>query len=346
MVASWLEGTDRGRYCYSQAIMTQTGFRREREETLLRLCWRDCHSRVSSMSPDSTSTTEPPRRRPLYPAWVTWMLAVAVVIWMMLWIYPASAIVRSQGSFPWRMFATLLFGSIALVYALSEPIRHRGRISLRAVFMFVAVASALTSLFGARWMEVRRQRDLVAEVRSLGGEVGYDVYVSSLSDSLVLAPGGWVLPPWVVESLGPDFFSDLMIVNFEPARIEDADFVRLDFTGMKQVMLSGQRITDQSSHHLARFDSIQYVDLSGTAVTDDGLRKLLRLPNLEGLSLRNTNITDETVKRLTDVRRLKVVRLEGADLVSTEAIQKLCASLPGALVFNDRSLPIKPDVSE
>ena len=116
------------------------------------------------------------------------------------------------------------------------------------------------------------QNEAVAEIEKLGGQVTFD------GDS-----------------------PDKQVVKVVLDDVEDAnaalEHVR-KLTGLKELNLFGNTLTDAGLVHLKGLTSLQELWLDGTQVTDAGLMHLKRLTSLEGLHLENTQVTDAGVHDL------------------------------------------------
>jgi len=76
--------------------------------------------------------------------------------------------------------------------------------------------------------------------------------------------------------------------------------------------LGGSRgVTDAGLRHLSRLLRLRDLDLSGTRITDQGLEVLRSLPDLETVSLAWTKVTDAGVAHLSGCERIGNVNLQG-----------------------------------
>lgn len=201
----------------------------------------------------------------------------------------------------------------------------------------------------------------------------YPVQGLSCDDSLkrALATGG---PPYDVTAieLSGTGISDLGLANLsglvELARLEldntdvsdngIAQLLRLSLPNLKELNLNSTRVTDVGAaltcelnlHHLRLEDTvitnesvrvlrsspISILNIGFTRIQDPGLVWLHEMPNLRVLSLAGTNVTDEGLRHLIRCRRLQVLNLEKASLLSDSSIAGLKRKMPGCLI-------VKPD---
>lgn len=67
----------------------------------------------------------------------------------------------------------------------------------------------------------------------------------------------------------------------------------MHLTGLEELYLSGERLTDAALSGVAKLTNLQRIYLYQTVITDRGLAHLAQLPSLKGLTLSGNSITDE-----------------------------------------------------
>ncbi len=237
-----------------------------------------------------------------------------------------------------------------------KPNRRRLQYSLRSLLIFVLAANAGMAWFGARYRAAKQQREAVAGIRALGGEVFYD-YEQEAWRGTVAPPG----PAWARRLLGVDFFADVVGVcpgilptlshSCPPitdewleqigklSRLEgldltlwsglsDAKLARLErLARLKTLRLDGYWVTDAGLAHLRGLTRLEELDLNGCRVTDAGLRHLRGLTRLRTLNLDQTGVTDAGLEHLRGLKELRTLNLNCTD-VTDEGAKKLQRALP------------------
>jgi hypothetical protein len=144
---------------------------------------------------------------------------------------------------------------------------------LRTVLLIVLACSILCSWFALRKQKASRQKEAVAAIKALEGDVFYD-YQFDLSGRLTLKSQPST-PLWLRERLGDDFFNDVHFVGLESSKITDAEI-----------------------EHVKCLTNLRWLRLNLSAITDEGLPKLNGLSRLEKLFIEDTKVTEDGVKRL------------------------------------------------
>lgn len=142
-----------------------------------------------------------------------------------------------------------------------------------------------------------------------------------------------------------------------------AQLLRLSLPNLKELNLNSTRVTDVGValtcelhlHHLRLEDTVitnesvralrscpvSILNIGYTRVYDPGLIWLQEMPNLRVLSLAGTNVTDEGLRHLIRCRRLQVLNLEKATLISDQSIAGLKRKMPGCLIVKPDGLFLK-----
>jgi hypothetical protein len=246
--------------------------------------------------------------------------------------------------------------------------RRRFQYSLRGLLLFVLLASALMAWFGARWRVARQQREAVAVIRALGGEVFYDYEERYLTRANGPArPGGWPEPPgpaWARSLLGVDFFADavevhrgarstpyqgffpitgawlepvarlprLEVLNLDKCHISDAGLAKLgSITRLRRLEFVFTDITDADLGKIEGLSQLEELDLCWAGVTDGGLAHLQTLTRLRTLMLQGEGITDAGLDHLTGFAALRELYLPQG--VTPAGVAKLHRALPKCKIY-------------
>lgn len=98
-----------------------------------------------------------------------------------------------------------------------------------------------------------------------------------------------------------------------------------DLSSLKQVVLSGTRVTSEVCRRLSGMEQLEYLALDQTCVDDDGIQYLTRLPKLWWLSLEGTKVTSAGVGRLSRAPALDTLLLHSTSIDDT-ALKRLAES--------------------
>ena len=112
----------------------------------------------------------------------------------------------------------------------------------------------------------------------LGGGFTYDYQEDDLDH-----PQYW--PRWVVNSLGEDYFANVVSLNLRHSRVTDEGLRHLEgLQALRGLNLTDTQITDEGLKHLERLEALEWLVLYGTQVTDKGVAQLQeKLPNNCGI---------------------------------------------------------------
>ena len=193
------------------------------------------------------------------------------------------------------------------------------------LLIFTAIVALLCGWLATRIEQKRREREAVAAIVKLGGDVTYDYQYTYSRE-----PSG---PIWLTNLLGEGFFDDVVDVDLRDANADAAlahvqvlthlnslalweskvtDAGLVGFKGPTQLRILYMQeasVGDIGLKCLDRFAQLITLDLSQTKVTDDGLQHLMGLTQLEMLCLDKTNITDAGLKRLKNLIQLRDLSL-------------------------------------
>ncbi len=245
-------------------------------------------------------------------------------------------------------------GGIGYSTAMDEPRKPRLRwfqYSLRTLFLAVFLVSIGMSWVAVRIERARREREAVAAIVKLGGQVEYDYQVQQPGGPLPGAdPPG---PAWLRNLLGENFFATVVHVyladstaldpglghlkeltqlgtlNLMRTNVADASLEHLKgLTQLKALCLDSTKVTDAGIEHLKGLTQLQELDLGDTKVTDAGLEHLKGLTQLQTLDLDATKVTDAGLEYLEGLTQLQTLglrrtRVSDAGLERLKGLAKL-----------------------
>jgi hypothetical protein len=179
--------------------------------------------------------------------------------------------------------------------ATSKSKRRWFQYSLRMLLVVVTLCAVSCSWLAVKLRQARRQREIVAAIEKLGGDVRYDEWFGRDSDQPTRSPA----PVWLHNWLGDDFFRTVTVVDFRGNAIGNEDLGHLkSLPHLQSVLVSNTFVTDEGLVHLRGLPTLLNLDLSSLNVTDTGLECLRGLTQLKVLDLLNTKVTDKGVNRL------------------------------------------------
>jgi Leucine-rich repeat (LRR) protein len=199
---------------------------------------------------------------------------------------------------------------------------RRYQVSLRFLFVAVAIVAAGFAFVRAKIQEVADERHAVDAMRALGAGVVYETpeeagagTVERLGRMLEARVDGRNSEfPRVVEVHFYPYADPSM--DAHPCFITPGDLVHLKSTPhVRRLRLYQQsRITDSALTHLAALAGLEDLDLSGTAVTDDAFKYLAHIKDLKHIGLSDTSVTDATIADLPHWSMLRGVTLDGTKI--------------------------------
>lgn len=226
----------------------------------------------------------------------------------------------------------------------NDPLPRRWfRFSLRTLFLLVTV---LGVWLGLHIQAMRRQKESIAAIKSIGGWCYYDFqdrFAQNLDPDLKATSPA---PIWFHDWLGDDFFHNITFVNLvygEDAGgnrqendlevINDlkclAGFPKLKMLALNRMQTSdlslvavGEMtsleglflpeaggITDEGIAFLSKLHHLKGLNLNGSQVTDESLKILATLPSLEDLGVQNNHFTDRGLAYLSHMMQLKCLHV-------------------------------------
>jgi Leucine-rich repeat (LRR) protein len=204
---------------------------------------------------------------------------------------------------------TVLIGMAAVVVAMllmslwflaALLFRLRFQFSILSLLVLTLVVAVPCSWLAVEREHAQKQREAVAAIQSLRGQITYDYEADEWARCLKSGAVKWApVPPgpaWVRRLLGDDFFADVVNVN-----------------GMILTLFNDRpgsnSITDAWLEHIGKLHRLEVLDLGNSHVSDAGLKELHGLTRLRKLDLHRTNITDAGLKELQGLTYLQELNL-------------------------------------
>ncbi len=164
--------------------------------------------------------------------------------------------------------------------------RRRLSFSLRALFVFMTVASVFCAWAASRIHPYYRQRD---EMREL---VGRGVHIETEPDPSI--------PDWLAKLLG-DEERELFVCPY---------WVGIDLSRFDRYLL-----TDDDVNIIGGWRGVRALNLAECPITDAGIESLSGLTELENLNIHHTSITDRALAVIgRHCRRLRELEAAGTDI--------------------------------
>jgi hypothetical protein len=183
--------------------------------------------------------------------------------------------------------------------AAARPRRRVLRFRLRTLFVLLTLFCVW---LGIKVRDASRQKEAVAAIRRLGGDVRYDYQRSDATPSgYAPAANSWV-PEWLLAALGLDLFYSV-------------EFVNMVHSGYGKNLRHNDKVTPEAMPYLVCFPKLRCLYLHETQVTDEGMRYVGRLRRLETLYLWDAeDLTDAGVAQLRGLDRLKRVHINDSGI--------------------------------
>jgi len=177
---------------------------------------------------------------------------------------------------------------------------------------------------GYKIQEAEKQKDVVAWVRNIGGQVGYDYQYDEDGKIIYYAePPG---PDWLHEWIVIDYFSDVVHVGLSSTEVKDIHQLNA-LTNLTRLNLSSTQVNDLSP--IKDLLKLEELYLINTNVTD--LSPIESFVGLESLDLSNSSISDLTpLKGLSKLKDLELSHTQVQDISSTALLRSsfLCQLSP------------------
>jgi hypothetical protein len=206
-----------------------------------------------------------PKRRWLHPTpgklLVVLLAAEGILLLSERWMPKGWAVLIAVAAVGLFLIVMLLWFVLALVF------HRRFQFSLRSLLVLTVAVAVPCSWMAAEMRDARKQREVVEEIRKLGGDVEDDcqkendpevVLYSGVTGRYRVINAQSPTPEWLRKMMGGQFFA----------------------TVIKVYLLNSPVVTDTDMEKLKTLNQLKYVDVRNTQVTDKGVRKLQQaLPN-------------------------------------------------------------------
>jgi hypothetical protein len=186
---------------------------------------------------------------------------------------------------------------LANLLSVLTPKRRWAQFSLASMFVVVTV---LCVWLGAVVNRANRQREAVAAIEALGGEVRYERSPKNADTYFTRLLRG---------RLPRDFTDDVAYVRIPWSNDSDLDRLR-PFKRLRELRLEGTGITEAGLGQLRAFNGLRALSVGRTPLTETGLNHLRALTGLERLTLLYTKASRVQIAELQDA--LPKCRFDGA----------------------------------
>jgi hypothetical protein len=269
---------------------------------------------------------------------------------------------------------------MALKSPLATPLAKRHRwyqFSLRTLIACVAMASLMLGLFAIRLERARRQAEAVAGLRRYGYVVYDNPWRRDDKLDVIWEPTSKsVVPSWLSDWLGPDFFQNATSVCIRLPELPDDEsedeqtavwerlgrlrsldhlsiqipsggatqFTRLSLaSNLRHLSLWGAvvRVSAEDARSLKRFSSLESLNLRNCLFEPGGLPPLGELPSLALLDLSGSNVEDGEIGILSECSGLRSLDLSQTNI--TEESLRIVGSLPKLEILELDHTPISDD---
>jgi len=268
--------------------------------------------------------------------------------------------------------------TLLVTFVIGQFVRNRFQLGLRSLILLLTFAAVLMGLFGSRMNAARIQKQAVESVLGLrvAGGTFTDPYCgvryeyANLEDDFFTTKSGWLLPIWVVDMLGEDFFfavDDISIQNQDLSTEASLDSVQLEH--FSSLYISNCELSDGAVQRL--FQQKQLLDLSLVNVelsdeqlaalteqlpqltrlhvghvqsqppqpmctlTNEGIRHLAKLSQLTELTLDQTNATGECLRSLAKLPNLQHLGCSGLSMTESDVeLLRECKSLKTLTIYD------------
>ncbi len=199
----------------------------------------------------------------------------------------------------------------------SRPWRRFLRFSVRGMIVVMLVVGGWLG-----WIvrSARIQREAVAAIRKAGGGTSYR-WISDRNVS-VSRSSQWV-PQWLIERVGPDYFDDVVQVEFTRERTAATDLEMRhieNLTKLERIRLYGVRASTAGLAKLERLGQLRILVMTGSSVPDTWMAHLRGLTRLESLDLLDCQITDAGLRHVALLSNLQELEVSMNAGVSDEGL--------------------------
>ena len=188
--------------------------------------------------------------------------------------------------------------------------RLRFQFGILALLLLVIVVAVPCSWLATEMKAARRQREAVAWIEKVGGQVDYDYQfeppiVGGIPSTKPPAPA------WMRDLLGGDLFMDVVQVALTDTLVGDNGFEHLKGLTQLRFLWLGNQVTDAGLEHLKEIPHLGGLYLAGTNVSDAGLEHLEGLTQLGWLDLSDMKVSDAGLQHLRKLTQLQMLWLSG-----------------------------------
>lgn len=199
------------------------------------------------------------------------------------------------------------------------------RYRLRTFLVVVTLFCIFCGTLGREIIRVRHQQSTIEEIEALGGTVSYQGKASPVDPELDERS----YKGWLRRHIDSNLFTFVDGVAFyqsiaakDPIN-DDLLEVLLGLQYLKEVGVSGVKITDRSMKTLCKLPELTGVGLWHVDVTPDGLKMLGSIKGLDNISLHGSYLTDQHLTALSSFSDLSWLQLIDANRVTGEGLQHL-----------------------
>ena len=247
----------------------------------------------------------------------------------------------------------------------APPKRRWYQYSLRTLFVFVTVCCVVCAL-GIKLNEARKQRDIVAAIERMWGEVDYDcddprprIIPGGMGGTVLgIDPGSVIphvaptrsppaVPDWLFQMMGKDFWGDVVVVRLRGGYGDvDGVFVHsfellANLPHLRGVVIRGA-FTSAELAHLAQLSNLEELALNCPDFypTDLMLDRIKRMKRLQYLVIWSSSLTDANLGVFTDMQQLKELQLFSGSLTPA-GVERLRTALPKCKIvapFQDHAI--------
>ncbi|MCE9552181.1 MAG: hypothetical protein K8T91_02250 [Planctomycetes bacterium] len=218
----------------------------------------------------------------------------------------------------------------------ATPKHRRVQYSMRTLLLLTAGFAVWFAWYSH---EATQQKEAVARITKLGGEVAYDFQAEGIKQ-----PRHW--PVGIVDSLGIDYFASVERLSLFKPNITDTELKHIKvLTKLKGLEIIGQDITDDGLKNLKGLRELTLLSLYLSNITDTGLENVKGLTALRVLHVNsdNNNITDAGLEHLEGLKALQVLSLDSTQQVTAAGVARLQNTLPNCTIhWTHRKKLIEP----
>jgi hypothetical protein len=193
--------------------------------------------------------------------------------------------------------------------------KWRPRFSLKSLLAATAICGLFFGWFGATWVRVNHQRQIVARLQALGCKVYYDYQAEGnhIVDGKQLQgfnPLRWIFGNEVDSSV-------ICIMAASGSGLTDSDLAQLrDLPELLDVDVSAAQITNEGIVELAKIRKLRSLSLDGANITANGLAPLESCSHLVSLTLWDAAVTDDLLEGVGNLKTVEYLQLVRTSVTS------------------------------